>query len=882
MSKLKFLKARIRSWLAVHRLNVKGDVNTLKQELGKLDESIDKGCGSDEITCKRLETLNKIQQLNSIHASEVAQKAKINWAIEGDENVKFFHGLLNKKRSQNNIRGILSNGVWLEDPGMVKSEFFNHFRCRFDKPSMSRARINIPFPNSLSHDQKEDLESMVTKEEVKRAVWECGIDKSPGPDGFTFSFYRHFWSLIETDVFEAVMYFFSNGIMPVGCNSNFIALIPKIPDANMVKDFRPISLIGSFYKIITKILTNRLVNVIGDLVNEVQSAFVAGRQILDGPFILNEVLQWCQRKKKHALIFKVDFEKAYDSVRWDFLDDVLYSFGFGSKWRAWIQTCLNSSRGSILINGSPTEEFQFFKGLKQGDPLSPFLFILIMESLHISFQRVIDANLFTGIKLNSLVNLTHLFYADDALFIGQWSDSNIDTLVHVLDCFHRASGLRINMCKSKIMGVHVENGKVMNAAAKLGCMVLKTPFTYLGTKVGDNMARKEAWRDVEAKVLARLSKWKMKTLSIGGRFTLLKAVLGSMPIFHMSIYKVPINVLKSLESIRGRFFNGIEAGSRKALWVRWSKVLTPKDKRGLGVSSLYAINRGLMIKWLWRFHSQKSTLWSKVIKAIYGSDGGMDEGVSGGVRTCWSSIVNEIKVLMGRGIDMSEFIKLKIRDGVSTLFWDERWYDGGVLKHLFPRVYALESCKNATVSRKLNDPSFDTSFRRRARGGIEESQLNSLLQIVQSINLVQCADRFRWTLESDGEFSVASVRRVIDQQTFQNLNGKTRWVTCVPIKVNINAWKIKIDALPTRFNLSRRGMDIESIICPVCNTGVETTQHLFFKCIVIRQIMTKILSWWNVEYAKVNTYEEWALWLDSIRMQSNLKQIFEGVFYGLW
>ncbi|GKC69550.1 RNA-directed DNA polymerase, eukaryota, reverse transcriptase zinc-binding domain protein [Tanacetum coccineum] len=374
----------------------------------------------------------------------------------------------------------------------------------------------------------------------------------------------------------------------------------------------------------------------------------------------------------------------------------------------------------------------------------------------------------------------------------------------------------------------------------------------------------------------------MKTLSIGGRFTLLKAVLGSMPIFHMSIYKVPINVLKSLESIRGRFFNGIEAGSRKASWVRWSKVLTPKDKGGLGVSSLYAINRGLMIKWLWRFHSQKSTLWSKVIKAIYGSDGGMDEGVSGGVRTCWSSIVNEIKVLKGRGIDMSEFIKLKIGDGVSTLFWDERWYDGGVLKHLFPRVYALESCKNATVSMKLNDPSFDTSFRRRARGGIEESQLNSLLQIVQSINLVQCADRFRWTLESDGEFSVASVRRVIDQQTFQDLNGKTRWVTCVPIKVNINAWKIKIDALPTRFNLSRRGMDIESIICPVCNTGVETTQHLFFKCSVIRQIVTKILSWWNVEYVEVNTYEEWALWLDSIRMQSNLKQIFEGVFYGLW
>nr|GFB17554.1 RNA-directed DNA polymerase, eukaryota, reverse transcriptase zinc-binding domain protein [Tanacetum cinerariifolium] len=209
-----------------------------------------------------------------------------------------------------------------------------------------------------------DLESAVSKEEIKRAVWDCGIDKSPGPDGFT---------------------------IPNGGNSSFITLIPKISNANIVKDFRPISLIGSVYKIVAKVLANRLVMVLGDL------------------------------KRKQSMIFKVDFEKAYDSVRWDFIDTILKKFGSGDKWCNWIGSCLQSSRGSVLVNGNPTSEFQFFKGLKQEDPLSPFLFILVMESLHVSFQRVVDAGFFTGIMLDTSISVTYMFYADDAIFMGQWN-----------------------------------------------------------------------------------------------------------------------------------------------------------------------------------------------------------------------------------------------------------------------------------------------------------------------------------------------------------------------------------------------------------------------------------------------------------------------------
>ncbi|GJT75174.1 RNA-directed DNA polymerase, eukaryota, reverse transcriptase zinc-binding domain protein [Tanacetum coccineum] len=584
----------------------------------------------------------------------------------------------------------------------------------FDKPPDQNAHIDMLFPNSLLTDQQKDLECIVSKEE----------------------------------------------------NS----------DANMVKDFRPISLIRSIYKIIiAKILTNRLVGVLGDIVNEVQSAYISERQIIDGPFILNEIMQWCRRRKKQSLIFKVDFEKAYDSVRWDFLDDILVKFGFGIKWRGWIQNCLNSSKGSILVNGSPTEEFQFYKGLKQGDPLSPFLFILVMESLHISFQRVVDVGMFTGIKLSSSLNISHLFYADDAIFLGQWNDSNIDTLVHVMECFYRVSGLRINLCKSKIMGIHVDADRIKSAASKLGCLVLNTPFLYLGTKVGENMSRVHAWKEVIVKIKSCLSNWKLKTLSIGGRFTLLKSVLGSTPIFHMSIYKVPSSVLHLLESIRSHFFHGHDPRSKKASWVNWNKVLTAKERGGLGVSSLYALNRGLMCKWVWPFFAHKSLLWSR-----------------------------EVKKLQNQGVNIFDYIRIKIGNGDITSFWKDKWHNEGVLKDVFPRLYALERHQNVNIHTKLIDYSLVNSFRRNPRSGVEEFQLDNLSRLVSTITLSSAVDRYVWSLENSGEFSVKSIRQVIDANCFPVIHSATRWVKSVPLKVNIMAWKIKMDGLPTRMNISRR------------------------------------------------------------------------------
>lgn len=216
--------------------------------------------------------------------------------------------------------------------------------------------------------------------------------------------------------------FEQRGEFSMGCNSSFISLAAKIKDPLSLSDYRPISLIGALYKIVAKTLAIRVKTHIGVCIDEVQSAFVEGRNILEGPLIINEVSSWALKSNWKILLFKADFNKAFDSVNWEYLDSVMAQMNFGLKWRRWINGCLRSARASVLVNGSPTAEFPLTKGVRQGDPLSPFLFIIAMEGLNVMMKAANEKGIFDGVHIpNTNISLSHLFYADDALFIGDWS-----------------------------------------------------------------------------------------------------------------------------------------------------------------------------------------------------------------------------------------------------------------------------------------------------------------------------------------------------------------------------------------------------------------------------------------------------------------------------
>ncbi|GKB00906.1 RNA-directed DNA polymerase, eukaryota [Tanacetum coccineum] len=269
---LQELKSLIRAWVKERKADQSGSRNIIVKELGDIDKLLDDGLVDDELLLKRMDLTRQLHEMNNMASRDARQKSKIKWAIEGDENSRYFHGIINKKRSQLAIRGVFNNGIWYTEPAIVKDIFKNHFQTRFDQPQQPRFKINFQFDKCLSVDQVMDLDSMISREEIRRAVWSCGVDKSPGPDGFSFEFFRKYWSFIGTDFCGAVEHFFSKGNFSRGCNSSFIALIPKTSDAKYVSDYRPISLIGSVYKVVTKILATRLAPIIPDIISDTQSA----------------------------------------------------------------------------------------------------------------------------------------------------------------------------------------------------------------------------------------------------------------------------------------------------------------------------------------------------------------------------------------------------------------------------------------------------------------------------------------------------------------------------------------------------------------------------------------------------------------------------------
>jgi len=232
--------------------------------------------------------------------------------------------------------------------------------------------------------------------------------KSPGPDGINLRFFKDFWDMFKVELLNFFAEFHRNGRLTSDFNNTFIALIAKIENPHRLADFWPISLVSSLYKILSRVLANRLRKLVSKVVSESKSIIVQGRQILDGILITNELVDDVGRLKKELLMFKVNFERAYASVDWRYLEEAMGKMNFPFAWRKWMMACAISASTSVLINGSPTDEFIFERGLRKGDPLSPFLFLLAVEGLNVIMNTMVDNGLFCIKDNKDTKYMTHI------------------------------------------------------------------------------------------------------------------------------------------------------------------------------------------------------------------------------------------------------------------------------------------------------------------------------------------------------------------------------------------------------------------------------------------------------------------------------------------
>ncbi|KAJ0755575.1 putative RNA-directed DNA polymerase [Helianthus annuus] len=812
--KLRWLKNKIKEWVAWYKNNSEGVYLEKKKLVAQLEHIAESRPLRVEELSSRSDCLQFILEADRLKQLDARQKSRSRWALEGDENSSFFHSMVNSNLSNNRINGIYVNEVWVSNPVEIKENFFEFFSNLFSEPLDLRPQVVCPNLESLSDIEAEQIIAPFSLFEIKEAVWDCDGDRAPGPDGFNFQFIKRFWDGFQNDFMRIFNKFHADGAINSCCSSSFIALIPKVKDPGSPSDFRPISLIGVINKVISKVLVNRIKKVMGKIISEEQTAFLAGRNIMDGPLILNELIAWMKNSKKRGMFFKVDVHKAYDSLNWKFLDSIMQQMNFPPKWRGWVMSSVSSARASVLVNGSPTMEFNCSRGLRQGDPLSPFLFLLAMEALTGIMKKAMSIGLYQGIKCTSNGPLlSHILYADDVIFLGEWSIENSSNLRRLLRCFYMASGLKVNLAKCSVFGVGVNQQDVDNMANLLGCKSGNLPFKHLGLVVGANMNLTKNWKPVIDIFRNRLAIRKAKQLSYGGRVTLLKAVLNALPTYFFSLYKAPVQVIESLDRLRRVFFWG--GSEEKAImnWIAWDKVIAPVEYGGLGFGSLMDANLAMLAKWWWRFKTQDNGLWRRVIWAIHHNSrswSAIPAKIS--IPGQWKQIINIQHHLTRKGIDLQKEIRVSVGNGSNTLFWLDLWLGNEPLYMSFPSLFRIEKNKLCKVAERVvwigGARQFCWEWVRQVQNGPETGEFSSLVGLLSTVSMSATGnpDRVKWGLHQSAEFSVKSIKGLLSVHNRLAPGYKFEWNSWVPKKVDIVVWRAGQERLPTRNALQVRNI----------------------------------------------------------------------------
>ena len=397
--------------------------------------------------CGRLKELNaEIRRLTDMEDCMWNQRAKVDWLHDGDKNTKYFHCRSTERNKRNYISGLENElGFWVEEESQIGGMLVQYFSNLFTSSNPINLDLVLEGVLPVVNDEmNEGLNRPFEPNEVQGTLKQMEVGTAPGSDGLPPLFYKQYWSKVEQEVTSVVLAILNSGIVPSQLNHTFLTLIPKIHSPRKVTYFRPITLSNVLYKIVAKVLADRLKILLPKLISEHQSAFISGRLITDNILIAHETLHHLKSKRASRMGYmalKLDMRKAYDRVEWVFLEKIMLKMGFNVRWVSTIMACIKSVSYSILLNGQPHGHIVPERGLRQGDPLSPYLFLLVTEGMHSLFKKAEENRVIRSVSL--CVNgprISYLLFADDSLVFCRATISKCVQIQSILHRYEQASG----------------------------------------------------------------------------------------------------------------------------------------------------------------------------------------------------------------------------------------------------------------------------------------------------------------------------------------------------------------------------------------------------------------------------------------------------------
>ncbi|XP_059591088.1 putative ribonuclease H protein At1g65750 isoform X2 [Vitis vinifera] len=535
----------------------------------------------------------------------------------------------------------------------------------------------------------------------------------------------------------------------------------------------------------------------------------------------------------------------------------MQKMGFGSKWIGWMWNCISIVKYSVLVNGVPAGFFSSTKGLRQGDPLSPYLFIMGMEVLSVLITRAIEGGFIHGCRIwrgrEQAVNITHLLFADDTIVFCEAKKEALLHLGWVLFWFEAASGLKINLDKCMVIPVGEVEG-VLEMAAEIGYRVGQLPTVYLGLPLGAPNRASSVWVGVEERMRRRLALWKRQYLSKEGRITLIKSTLSSIPLYQMSVFRMPKSVARRIEKLQRDFLWGGANGDNKVHLVRWEVVCADKEKGGLGLRKLTLLNKALLGKWIWRFARAKEELWKKVLEAKYGKEelGWRTRKANGAFGVgVWKEILKESTWCW-------ENMGFKVGKGNRIRFWTDLWCGNNVLSQGFLNLFSMAVHRDVTVKECWDQNVGQGGWNLRLLRDLNDWELglvgNLLVELRDySVNLED--DSVFWKKGEDGLFKVKKAYNVLVNSQGVDFPHSNVWVDKVPTKIAFFAWEATWGKVLTLDRLQRRGWQLPNR-CFLCGCEEETINHILIHCTVAKGLWNIILALCGVQWVFPNSVKE--------------------------